>query len=241
MLTINKLYQGDCLEVMKKIDDKSIDMILCDLPYGTTACKWDVIIPFESLWKQYERIIKDNGAIVLTGSQPFTSLLILSNIKLFKYEWIWDKAKATGHALCNSRPLKSHENILIFYKKQPTYNPQKTKGNPYNGRKNPISTNEWEYGKERKDNNGDRYPRSVFYEKTGDRQGSFHPTAKPVEMFEMFIKTYSNEGELILDNCAGSGTTAIACINTKRNYILIEKEEKYCEIINKRLMEIEKL
>ena len=241
MLNINQVYQGDCLEVMKQIPDKSIDMILCDLPYGTTACKWDTIIPFEPLWEQYKRIIKDNGAIVLTASQPFTSALVMSNNKMFKYEWIWDKAKATGHTLCNKRPLKSHENILVFSNGKETYNPIMGKGNPYNGRKNIKQSEEWKMGIKRNDNDGQRFPRSVFYEKSGDRNVKLHPTQKPVALFEYLIKTYTNEGDLVLDNCAGSGTTAIACINLNRNYILIEKEPKYVDIIRERLKQITNL
>ena len=233
----NRIINFDCLKVMPHIPDKSIDMILCDLPYGTTACKWDTVIPFEPLWKEYKRIIKDNGAIVLTASQPFTSALIMSNIEMFKYEWIWDKAKATGHTLCNSRPLKSHENILVFYKNQPTYTPQKSKGNPYNGRKNPIATEEWGFGKKRNDNMGDRFPRSVFYEKSGDRGKRLHPTQKPTELFEYLIKTYTNEGDIVLDNCIGSGTTAVACKNTNRHFIGIELDKGYCEIARKRLLD----
>ena len=161
-----ELYQGDCLEVMKNIPDKSIDMILADLPYGTTACKWDNVIPFEPLWEQYNRIIKDNGAIVLFGSQPFTTDLINSNRKLFRYELIWEKGKATGHTLCKKRPMKAHENILAFYKIQPTYNPQMELGGGYKGRNNidkyKKGNDEWNFGKGcRNDNSGSRYPRTV--------------------------------------------------------------------------------
>ena len=219
----------DCLDGMKLIPDKSIDMILCDLPYGTTKCKWDTVIPFEPLWEQYERIIKDNGVIALTASQPFTTKLINSNINLFKYEWIWEKSKATGFALCNKRPMKAHENVCIFYKKQPTYNPQKTEGKPYKQRLGTQESKEFSTGTKRNDNTtGLRYPRSVVYFKTAESEGKqVHPTQKPLALFEYLINTYTNEGELVLDNCIGSGTTAIACLNTNRNYIGFELDEKY--------------
>jgi len=236
---MNKVIQGDCLEVMKDIPDKSIDMILCDLPYGTTACKWDTIIPFEPLWEQYKRIIKDNGAIVLTASQPFTSALVMSNIKMFKYEWIWIKNRGSNFATTKYMPMKEHENILVFGNGVLKYNPifqERTGGglkrvaykiNPstesevYNG----LKTTGGIYGDM-------RVPSS--WQKFNTETGS-HPTQKPVALFEYLIKTYTNEGDLVLDNCAGSGTTGVACKNTNRNYILIEKEKEYIEIINKRL------
>lgn len=241
---INKVHNADCLLAMKEIPDKSIDMILCDLPYGTTACKWDTIIPFEPLWDQYKRIIKDNGAIVLTASQPFTSALVMSNIKDFRYELIWDKKRSSGFALANKMPLKTHENILIFYKKLPTYNPQKWLSTPYNKEKYNKLNNSQITGdkifKQNKKNNGLRFPVSVnYFSQNWTRQQQIHPTQKPVALFEYLIKTYTNEGDLVLDNCAGSGTLGIAAINTKRNYILIEKELKYCKIAEKRLKEIQ--
>ncbi len=233
---VNIAWLGDCLELMKSLPDKSIDMILCDLPYGTTACKWDVIIPFEPLWEQYKRIIKDNGAIVLTASQPFTSLLVMFNLEMFRYEWIWSKNRGNGIFNAKKMPMKSHENILVFYKALPTYNPIMTEGKPYKCKQGKqtdafgLNT-----GKEIITiNNGDRYPLSVvnFNSTNGS---NIHPTQKPVALFEYLIKTYTNEGDLVLDNCAGSGTTAIACLNTKRNYILIEKEPKYYEVILNRI------
>ena len=239
---LNKIIKGDCLEVMEDIPDKSIDMILCDLPYGTTACKWDVIIPFEPLWKQYKRIIKDNGAIVLTASQPFTSALVMSNIKWFKYEWIWEKTQATGMLNANKQPLKSHENILVFYQKQPTYNPQKTQGHkPMNsGTKKSVILNKSNvYGKVKADlsfgGNTDRYPRTNLIFKSDKQTNYLHPTQKPVALFEYLIETYTNEGDLVLDNCAGSGTTGVACKNLNRNFILIEKESEYCKIAEQRV------
>jgi len=237
LLEVNKIYNMDCLEGMKYIDDKSIDMILCDLPYGTTKCKWDIVIPFEPLWEQYERIIKDNGAIVLFGSQPFTSALVMSNLKLFKYEWIWQKTLATNFMLVKKQPAKKHENILVFYKKQPTYNPQMEIGKPYKDkpRKRTVGIHgNAETIKKAINNEGTRYPSSVQLFSNGNN-GNVHPTQKPVELCEYLIKTYTNENELVLDNCIGSGTTAIACINTNRNYIGFELDKEYYEIAKNRI------
>lgn len=234
----NTVIQGDCLEVMKDIPDKSIDMILCDLPYGTTACKWDTIIPFEPLWEQYKRIIKDNGAIVLTASQPFTSALVMSNIKMFKYEWIWEKSLSGSPALCRKTPMKVHENVLVFGGKN--YNPQMTKGTK---RKKGISGSSIEgqkfisSGINNGEINDDYYPRSVQYFSNADRKNKVHPTQKPVALFEYLIKTYTSVGDTILDNCIGSGTTAVAAINTGRNFIGIEMDKGYCDIANKRIQE----
>jgi DNA modification methylase len=245
MLQLNKLYHGDCLEIMSTIDDKSIDMILCDLPYGTTACKWDTIIPFEPLWQHYNRIIKDNGAIVLTASQPFTSNLILSNPEMFRYEWIWEKTQATGHLDAKRKPMKAHENVCVFYKKQSTYNFQKTYGH-----KRKVSLAKHKQNTEKNqaeiyhksDNFTDydtteRYPRSVITFASDKQKCALHPTQKPVALFEYLIKTYTDEGQIVLDNCIGSGTTAIAAIRTNRNWIGIEKEEKYYDIALKRIKE----
>jgi len=229
---------------MKEIEDKSIDMILCDLPYGTTSCSWDIIIPFEPLWEQYKRIIKDNGAIVLTASQPFTSALVMSNVEMFKYDLVWNKNLATGFLNANRMPLRSHEEILIFYKKQPIYNPQKIKGKKNHSRgKNKCKTNNlYGYHKIAEDNFTElKHPKSVLEIQKEHPSKTIHPTQKPVALFEYLIKTYTNENDLVLDNCAGSGTTGIACINTKRNYILIEKEKEYYDIIIKRIKEVEDL
>jgi len=233
---IGEVVCGDCLEGMKLIADKSIDMILCDLPYGTTACKWDTIIPFEPLWEQYKRIIKDNGAIVLTASQPFTSALVMSNIKMFKYEWIWEKSLSGSPALCRKTPMKVHENVLVFGGKN--YNPQMTKGTK---RKKGISGSSIEgqkfisSGINNGEINDDYYPRSVQYFSNADRKNKVHPTQKPVALFEYLIKTYTNEGDLVLDNCAGSFTTAVACNNLKRKWICMEKESNYAQIGEERL------
>lgn len=234
----NKIHLGDCLEIMKQIPDGSIDMILCDLPYGTTACKWDTIIPFDKLWEQYERIIKDNGAIVLTAAQPFTSALVMSNIKNFKYCWVWDKKIPSGMSYARFQPMRQHEDILIFCKNKTIYNAQFTK------RDKPIKAGGMTKGE------ATNNPKWVALKKTYDyknpttiltfdkiRKNAIHPTQKPVALFEYLIKTYTNENELILDNCIGSGTTAIACINTNRNFIGIEKDENYFNIANKRIKE----
>jgi len=246
VLEINQIHHGDCLELMKDIDDNSVDMILCDLPYGTTACKWDIIIPFDNLWKQYKRIIKDKGAIVLTASQPFTSILVNSNIKMFKYEWIWEKSKGVGFLNAKNAPLKFHENILIFSKgvtanrsnRNMIYFPQglikskrvrdyseKDKNSVVGTRPSRINTN---YTQQL-----EGYPKSVLRFKNHIKQ--LHPTQKPLLLFEYFIKTYTKEGDLVLDNCIGSGTTAVACKRTNRNFIGIEKEQKYVDIAIKRL------
>jgi DNA modification methylase len=234
-----KLLHGDCLELMKDIPDKSVDMILCDLPYGTTACKWDKIIPFEPLWEQYERIIKDNGAIVLTAAQPFTSVLISSNLKAFKYNWIYEKNNGSNFMLAKKQPMKVHEDICVFYKKQPTYNPQmnwvgvKDKRKTYTSKKtfSDIHGSEITSHSHSKDN-GYRYPRTVQKFKI---ERGLHPTQKPVALMEYLIKTYTNEGETVLDNCMGSGTTGVACLNTNRNFIGIELDDKYFEIAKKRI------
>jgi site-specific DNA-methyltransferase (adenine-specific) len=224
---------------MDDIDDKSIDMILCDLPYGTTACKWDTVIPFEPLWNHYKRIIKDNGAIVLTANQPFTTSLINSNNKYFRYTLVWNKKFAGNFANANRQFMKTHEDIIIFYRKQPTYNPQKIK------RETPIKTGKIVNPEFMVDKNFHqtiktydyKFPVSIldFPREIGR---TIHPTQKPVALFEYLIKTYTNEGDLVLDNCAGSGTTGIACINTNRDYILIEKEQKYYDMINERINKV---
>lgn len=236
-----QLYQGDCLEVMKNIPDNSIDMILCDLPYGTTACKWDIIIPFNLLWKQYNRIIKDNGAIVLFAKQPFTSQLVNSNLKYFRYELIWQKDKGTDFGNANRKPLNSHENILVFYKKQPTYNKQLFAGKPYT-KKNYKNNDDSDLNFKSDNsgiwvNNGFRTPTSVIkYARDNIHKGSnLHPTQKPVALLEYLIKTYTNEGEIVLDNCMGSGSTGMACINTNRNFIGIELDEGYFNIAKERI------
>lgn len=327
MLETNKIHQGDCLEIMKNIPDKSVDLILCDLPYGTTACSWDEIIPLEQLWYEYKRIIRNNGFIILTASQPFTTKLIMSNIQDFSHEWIWEKEQGANPLLANIMPMKNFENVIVFYNEYkkydyefknplrdyskklftlinkskkdlfeemgnqgichfmristiqfsiPTeetynqllelynlkelewiltfnklkeinkrfdktlpdypriYNPQKTKGKRYTSGKGYLE--HLGFTKAGGTISEERYPTSIIRFNT-DKSKSKHPTQKPVALFEYLIKTYSNEGDLVLDNCAGSGTTGVACINTNRRFILIEKEEKYCDIANKRLQQ----
>ena len=236
MLEINRIYNEDCLEGMKRIPDKSVDMILCDLPYGTTRNKWDSIIPFAPLWEQYERVIKDNGAIVLTASQPFTTYLICSNQALFRYDLIWHKTHPKGHFNAKRMPLRGHEEILIFYKNPPTYNPIMRKGKfRYKGNKGVSEDRCYGTSKPYDNWNDKYYPTSVIEISNANQRGKVHPTQKPVELFEYLIKTYTNEGETVLDNCMGSGTTAIACINTGRNFIGFEINKHYCEIANERI------
>lgn len=235
----SKIICGDTIDEMSKLPDKSIDMILCDLPYGTTQCKWDTVIPFDSLWDQYRRIIKDNGAIVLTASQPFTSNLVMSNPKLFRYSLVWEKSKSTGYLNSKKMPMRSHEDILVFYKSLPTYNPQMVDGKPYDKGKAHRPTEVYREQKGEihvKNDSGLRYPRSVQYFKTAESEGIvYHPTQKPISLMEWLIKTYTNEGDVVLDNCLGSGTTAIACIRTNRKYIGIDIDESYIKITTERI------
>ena len=229
-----KIKQGDCLELMKDIPDKSVDMVLCDLPYGTTKNKWDSIIPLDELWKQYERIIKDNGCIALFAQTPFDKVLGASNLKLLKYEWIWKKDNGTGFLNAKKMPLKLHENILIFYKKPPLYNPQMRKGfRPYSQKSGRGSSNYGEQIRVITENNGDRYPVDIIdFKRDKDK---LHPTQKPVALLEYLIKTYTNENDVVLDNCMGSGSTGVACQNTNRNFIGFELDEKYFGIAKERL------
>src|SRR5699024_7641424 len=236
-MELNKIYNEDCLEGMKKIPDKSIDMILSDLPYQVTACKWDTIIPFEPLWEQYERVIKDNGAIVLTASQPFTSALVMSNPKGFKHSWVWHKKNAGNILVAKYQPLKTTEDVLVFSKKgkRVNYHPILSYGHRDRSKDKPQKKktdlfSEIKSGQFKPGNNkpGDaRYPKHLIEFSNASRKGVVHPTQKPVTLFEYLIKTYTNEGETVLDNCMGSGTTAIACINTNRNYIGFELDEGY--------------
>lgn len=287
---LNKIILGDCLEVMKNISDGSVDMILCDLPYGTTQCKWDIQISLSSLWDEYYRITKQNAAMVFTASQPFTSALVMSNPKFFKYTWVWEKSKATGYLNAKKMPMRAHEDICVFYRKPPIYNPQMTEGKPYDkgiahrptdvygsqGEKNitkkkdefrELSVEDLKSKLHEKDldqvgtkeelvdrlaratvpaievhvknKTGLRYPRTVQYFKTAESEGKVqHPTQKPVELFEYLIRTYTNEGDVVLDNCIGSGTTALAAIKSKRNFIGIENSEEYLNISRTRIEEL---
>ena len=235
-----KLIKGDCLEVMKSIPDKSIDMILCDLPYGTTACIWDIIIPFKPLWEQYNRIIKDNSAIVLFGSQPFTSALIMSNLKMFKYEWIWEKDAGSNFTTVKYQPMKEHENILVFGKGKTRYFPimQERIGSRKGKETTTIDSGRKDSVYGTQEGRGIlkvgklRYPRSI---QRFNRERGLHPTQKPVKLLEYLIKTYTNEGELVLDNCMGSGSTGVACLKTNRKFIGIEQDDKYFEIAYNRI------
>ena len=243
-IKINEIYNMDCLEGMKYIPDKSIDMILCDLPYGTTQCKWDIIIPFRLLWEQYNRIIKEDGNIVLFGSQPFTSLLITSNIQNFKYCWVWDKIRGVGHLNAKKRPMMSTEDICIFYKKLGVYNPQmREREKP---RRSMNNNTQEVYGKAQDNFIGEelgmRYPINLIaFSKSKQEDFILHPTQKPLALCEYLVKTYTNKDAVVLDNCIGSGTTAIACINTERNYIGFELEEKYYKVCLERLEQFRSL
>lgn len=232
------LRLGDCLEIMQYIPNKSVDAIICDLPYGTTACKWDSVIPFEPLWAQYKRIIKDNGAIVLFSAQPFTSALIMSNPKWFKYEWIWDKITANGFLNAKHNPMRQHENILIFGNKKVNYYPIMvaldkpstykcyTKSNTYGNFDNDdikrIRTH--------------KYPKTILQISKGAKKNNFHPTQKPIALMEYLVKTYTNQGDTVLDNCMGSGTTGVACKNLGRKFIGIEQDPNYFEIAKSRII-----
>lgn len=245
------LYNGDCLEVMRQIPDHSVDLVLCDLPYGTTACSWDIVIPFDKLWGQYERVVKPNGAILLFGSESFSSYLRVSNIFMYRYDWIWHKSSSGSFANAKNAPMKFHENISVFYKKQPTYNPQfqeyaeSVKNRFKNGSKvnkaNALNRNSiqdmmsnvrseisYERGK---------YPESVqFFKSVPNCNGKkLHPTQKPVDLLEYLVRTYSNEGDIVLDNTMGSGSTGVACVKTRRRFIGIELDGNYFDIAKKRI------
>ena len=237
-----KLYLGDCLEIMKTIPNKSIDCIICDLPYGVTWQKWDNIISFDEIWKHYNRIIRDNGAIVLFASQPFCSELIHSNINMFRHEWIWHKDKSGNFMNCKFEPMKVHEHIIVFGKQKGTYNPimelreekNKRKNKPRVNTSNILSTKVFET-KESKGNSDYKYPTSIKFFNSVRR--GFHPTQKPIELLEYLVRTYTNEGELILDFTMGSGSTGVACLNTDRKFIGIELDENYFDTAINRIFE----
>ncbi|STP29140.1 phage DNA methylase [Enterococcus durans] len=247
---LNNVIEGDCLEVMKLIEDKSIDMILCDLPYGHTQNDWDSIIPLELLWKEYNRIIKDNGAIVLTSSGLFTAQLMLSNIKMFKYKVIWEKSKATNFLNAKKQPLRKYEEVCVFYKKQPVYNPQMKDGEAYNKgfRKNQLTGSYGDFQSVVVKSEGKRYPNDIIYFKTAESEGKvYHPTQKPVELGKYLIRTYTNAGDVVLDNTCGSGSFLVSAVLENRNFIGIEKNEEsnrfkndkvdYIEISKRRLID----
>lgn len=225
---LNQVFQADCIEKMKDIPDGSIDMILCDLPYGITQNKWDCDIPLDLLWEQYLRIIKPNGVIALTSNGIFTAKLILSQEKLFKYKWVWEKSKSTNFLNAKKQPLRKHEDVCIFYKRQPTYNPQMTQGEAYDKgvRKNQLTGSYGDFNPVHVQSSGERYPTDIVYVKTAETEGEvFHPTQKPVELGRYFIRTYTNPGEVILDNTCGSGSFLVAAMLEGRNFIGIEKNE----------------
>ena len=229
-----RLMQGNCLELMKELPDASVDLILCDLPYGTTACKWDSVIPFDLLWEQYKRIAKDNAAIVLTASQPFTTALIASNMKQFRYTWVWEKTRPTGFQNANRMPMRSHEDILVFFSRRGIYNPQGLKPHGKINKRGSPGEN-WQ----RNDDVVNHY----VQEKTGfprtvirfPSEGGLHPSQKPIALMEYLIRTYTNEGDLVLDNCMGSGTTGVACVNTGRKFIGMELDEDYYKVASDRI------
>jgi site-specific DNA-methyltransferase (adenine-specific) len=241
---------GDCLDLMADIEPGSIDLILCDLPYGTTACKWDTVIPFEPLWAHYRRLLKPRGAVVLTASQPFTSMLVMSNREWFKYCWVWEKTRVSGFVHAKNKPLKTHEDIAVFSPattvhasqtdNRMTYNPQGIR--PFVEIRSGVRVSRMSFTSTGPrpshglyESSHENYPRSVLNVPSGDNSGSFHPTQKPVALMEYLIRTYSNEGETVLDNCIGSGTTGVACLNTDRNFIGIERDPDYFAIASKRI------
>lgn len=231
------LYLGDCLEVMARLPDASVDMVLCDLPYGTTACKWDTVIPFEPLWAQYRRIAKKNAAIVLTASQPFTSALVMSQIKAFRHRWVWDKSKPSTGLHAKVMPLQVVEDVLVFCFGKVPYMPQMTEKTTRREWKN--DSNGEAFGGRRTvrfhNNGGVGYPKNLITVSNANQRGRFHPTQKPVALMEYLIRTYTHEGEVVMDNCMGSGTTGVACANTGRRFIGIEREPKYFDIACRRI------
>ena len=234
------LLFGDCLERMKEIPDGSVDLVLTDPPFGTTRCSWDSVIPFEPMWNELKRIIKPNGAVVLFGAEPFSSLLRCSNIKDFKYDWVWEKSKATGFLNSKRQPLRAHEIISVFYSKPPTYTPQMTEGVAYNKGVRKEQTQNDVYGsfdQVEVKSDGLRFPRSVQYFKTAESEGSFHKTQKPVALLEYLIKTYTQESEIVLDFTFGSCSTGVACLNTNRRFIGVEMNEGYFDIGVNRMQE----
>ena len=232
-----EIFNEDCLEGMKRIPDGSVDMILTDLPYGITDCAFDVRIPFEPMWEHFKRVTKRNAAIVLFSQMPFGAELIMSNRKMFRYEWIWEKSLGVGFLNAKKMPLRCHENILVFYRQLPTYNPQFTQGKPYKQTFKGSSN----YGKHEpanKQSDGNYYPRDVvYYTSTMGFEENFSPQQKPVDLLEYLIKTYTNEGETVLDATMGSGSTGVACMNTGRNFIGFEKEKNFYDISQKRIDE----
>ena len=246
MLESNKIYQGDCLELIKQIPDGSVDFLFTDPPYNTTKAKFERVIDWNVLWPEYERVIKPNGAIAIFAQSPFDKTLAVSNLKLFRYEWIWEKSHATGYLNAKKMPMKCHEQILIFYKKMPTYNPQKTTGHVRKQskaiHKHKTKNNQTELYGEHSEfvdyDSTERYPRDVLKFPSDKQKIAVHPTQKPVELLKYFINTYSNENDLILDTFSGSGSTAIAAIQTNRKYLCFELDQEYVDISNNRILEL---
>ena len=246
---INNVYEGDCLEIMKQLPDNSIDMVLCDLPYGTTQNKWDSVIPLDELWKQYRRVVKDNGAIVLTSQGMFTAELMLSNPSMFKYKWVWEKSKSTNFLNAKKQPLRKYEDVCVFYKKQPIYHPQMIEGEPYDKgvRKNQLSGSYGDFLPVHVQSDGKRYPTDIIYFKTAESEGKvYHPTQKPIELGRYFVRTYTELGAVVLDNTSGSGSFLVAALLEGRNFTGIEKNEDvalfkkedidYIEVTKQRLL-----
>lgn len=227
-----QLMLGECLERMQEIETGSVDMVMADLPYGTTQNKWDSIIPIQALWNEYRRVCKNNAAVILTSAQPFTSVLVASNLAEFKYDWVWQKEAGTGLLNAKKQPLRDHESVLVFYRSQCTYNPQFTVGKPYTCKKGGETSNYNPSGGVITVNEGTRCPKTVqFFQRD---KGKVHPTQKPVALMEYLIRTYTNEGETVLDNTMGSGTTGVACINTGRKFVGIERDSEYFKIAQSR-------
>jgi DNA modification methylase len=229
------LIHGECLEAMARLPDASVDMVLCDLPYGTTACKWDSVIPFEPLWAQYRRIAKRNAAIMLTAAMPFTASLVLSNPKDFRYSLVWDKVGVTGFLDAKKRPMRRHEDIMVFGQGMPSYNPQMWQSTPYKVKRSGNTPVYNTCDRVSSESDGARYPTSVIQISNAKQIGKVHPTQKPVALMEYLIRTYTNEGDTVLDNTMGSGTTGVACVNTGRSFIGIERDDKYFAIAQDRI------
>ena len=235
------LLEGDCLDLMPLLPDNSVDMILCDLPYGTTQNKWDAVIPFTDLWAQYDRIAKPDAAVVLTAAQPFTSALVMSNPNAFKYQWVWEKTAATGFLNAKKQPLRAHEDVLVFYRSQPTYNPAMRDGATIKRVNASVADHGPNYAKAKSIRapyeSTQRFPRSVLKLPKDNRLKRQHPTQKPVALMEYLIRTYTNPGDVVMDNCMGSGTTGVACVNTGREFWGIERDPGYLEIAERRIAE----
>lgn len=236
-----ELYQGDCLEKMVEVPDHTVDMIFTDLPYGTTHNVWDKRISLEELWEQYKRVLKSGGVVLLFSQQPFTTDLVNSNRKWFRYEWVWQKSRPVGFLNANRMPLRFHENIVVFYEHLPTYNPQKTPGKPYTSKGARYTTNYRPFKPIPTTNrDGMRYPRDVVTFSSGNNIGKIHPTEKPVGLLEYMIRTYTDEGNTVLDSCMGSGSCGVACQHLGRSFIGIEKDTGYFEAAKKRIEEAAK-